>query len=128
VEIAGQSLVSVRDFDRVEILALDVLDQGHLEEPIVSKVLDNDRDGFELCQAGRAPTAFAGHKLEALGFAPDKEGLDDAVCPDGVGEFLEALSLKDRSGLEGVRIDQIDWKLCDWRGLRGIGFELRIWG
>jgi hypothetical protein len=72
----------------------------------------------------RTPTPFTGNELKAVGLSTDEEGLDNAVCPNGIGEFLEAVGLKDGSRLERVRVDLSDWKFRDRRSLRGIGFEL----
>ena len=65
--LVGESAVRVRFFDRVQILALDVLDERHLEQRRSSPgdVADDDR---HLEQAGalrRAPAPFAGDDLVA---------------------------------------------------------------
>ena len=65
VELVDEPAIGVRLFDRIEILALDVLDQRHREQPVVGDVADDDRD---LEQAGAlrgAPAALAGDDLVA---------------------------------------------------------------
>ncbi len=46
--------------DRVEVLSLDVLDEGDLEEVIVGYLLDHDGDLLHARELGRSPPAFAG--------------------------------------------------------------------
>ena len=58
MKFVGEPLIGGRGFHRVEILALDVLDQRHLEQPLAvagGDVLDDDRDPGELrrCCAAR---------------------------------------------------------------------------
>ena len=65
VKLVGQPAVRVRFFDRVEVLALDVLDQRDRQQPVVWNVADDDRD---LEQAGAlrgAPAPFARDDLVA---------------------------------------------------------------
>ena len=93
------------DFDGVEVLALDVLDEGDFHQAVVGEVLNDDGDFLEAGDLGGTETAFAGDQLVVAGGFADDEGLDDAVLADGLGQFLEALGLEDGAGLEGVRLD-----------------------
>ena len=76
LELVDEPLIRGRRFHRIEILALDVLDQRHLEQtPLLVRrgdVLDDDRDS---CRAGAlrgAPAAFAGDDLISLRGPPPR--------------------------------------------------------
>ena len=65
-ELVGQRVIALRLFHRVEVFALDVLDDRDLERVAVADV---DRHDRHLVQAGDlrgAPAAFAGDDLEAI--------------------------------------------------------------
>ncbi len=59
-ELAVEALEGVGDFDGVQVLALDVLDEGDLHEAIVGELLDDDGDVMEAGQAGGTEAAFSG--------------------------------------------------------------------
>ena len=62
-ELVGQPLIRQRFVDRIEILALDVLDQRELEQLLVGAFGDVAHDDRHLVQAGAlrgAPAALAG--------------------------------------------------------------------
>ena len=99
VKFACEAFESQGGFDGVEVLALDVLDEGDFEEAVVGEFLNDDGDFGHSGELGGAPAAFAGHELVAVAGAADHEGLDDAVGADGLGEFLQAVVLEDAAGL-----------------------------
>jgi hypothetical protein len=61
VELAAEAVEGRGRFNRVEVFALDVLNEGDFEKPIVRNVSDNDRHLFNACELGSAPAAFAGN-------------------------------------------------------------------
>jgi hypothetical protein len=107
VKVVGEPFEGMRDFDGVEILPLDVLDEGDLEEAIIGDVLNEDRDVGDTGEAGGTPAPFAGHELVPAVARSDHEGLNDTVGADGIGEFLEAIRLEDGAGLERIGIDEV---------------------
>jgi len=77
-------------FDGVEVLALEILDEGEFEDFLVGGGAD-DGGGFQEADfLGGAPAAFAGDELEFIEALPDDEGLDDAVLADGIRPAREA--------------------------------------
>lgn len=84
-----QPVERVGDFDRVEVLALDILDERDLHEAVISEFLHDDRNFLESGNAGGAEAALSGDELIAIACAADDERLDDAVFADGLGELLE---------------------------------------
>ncbi len=108
LELAGETVECVGYFDGIEVLALDVLDEGDLEEAVVGDVLDGNGNIGDAGEACGTPAAFAGDELVAAVPWADDEGLNDAVGADGVGKFLEALRLEYGSWLKRIGVDEID--------------------
>jgi hypothetical protein len=79
-EPAHQRLIGFRLFDRVQVCALNVLDDADLQQLQLVEVPHDGRNGFEAGQPGRAPAAFTGDDLilaRFLGVRPDKDRLQD---------------------------------------------------
>ena len=62
-EVAAQALEGARLLDRVEVLAQQVLDDGHLHGLLVGDVADERGDGGEAGLARGFPAALAGDDL-----------------------------------------------------------------
>lgn len=89
-----------RFFDRVEVLALEVLDEGQLED-ILIRGLANDDGRVEQAEAfGGAPAALAGDEFERFAAAANDQRLNDAVLFDRGDQFVEVLLVKDGARLE----------------------------
>ncbi len=58
-----QELVSLTFFDRVQVLALHVLDDGDFDRLMISERTHDNRHGVKIGKLGRAPAAFAGNDL-----------------------------------------------------------------
>ena len=97
----GQSRISLGLFERIEILALEVLDQGHLEHVAVRGIAHDHRHLRQL-QLGRGPpAALAGDELV---FAVDEthdERLDHPVFADRIDQFGEILLVESLPWLQG---------------------------
>ena len=81
-EFIGQAPIRLRFVDRVEILALDVFDERHLEQrPLLSgdDFADDDRDAVEARFLRGAPAALAGDDVKAIAASPHDNRLNDAV-------------------------------------------------
>ena len=71
-------------FERRQVLALDVLDQGDLQRLLVVDVQLDRRDLVEAGQHRRAVAALAGDDLIVIGpGGADENGLQDAFLADG---------------------------------------------
>ena len=70
--IGGELRVAVGLFERVEIGALDVLDDGDFERLAVAGLDDEDRDFVQAGALGGAPAPFAGDDLVGVGDARDR--------------------------------------------------------
>ncbi len=90
VELVGQRVVAHGFFQRIEIGALDVLDDGDLQRLAVADLEQQNRD---LVQAGalrRPPPPLAGDDLVGIDGAGDRahqDRLENSFFLDGVGEL-----------------------------------------
>ena len=96
VEFRDQPAEGERFFQRIQVLALDVLDERHRDRGFVAHVADDGRHVGEARDLRGAPAALAGDDLVALRFAGRRRAerahddrLHDALGLDGVGEFGE---------------------------------------
>ena len=107
--LVDEALHAQRDFNGVEVLALDVLHQGHGVEVLVVHLADVGRQGGNVGTLGRTPAALAADEdvFASLG-ALDRHGLDDAQLANRVGQFVERLLVELRAGLRGVGNDVRD--------------------
>ena len=110
-----EALVAFGDLDRVEVGALEVLDERELERLRRRDVFDDDRDVVKSRALRCAPAALAGDELEA-NFArvgrssdlADDDRLDDAVLADRLRELLELRFVEVLSRLSRLRNDSLD--------------------
>ena len=63
-ELLRQALDAARFLERIEVLALHVLDQRHRRGGLVRHVANKDRHAIEAGQAGGADAPFTGDDLE----------------------------------------------------------------
>ena len=101
-------------FERVEIGALDVFDDGDLERLAVAGLEHEDRD-FVLSRPLRGPPApFAGDDLIGVrdaGNGADQHRLDDAAFPDRGGQLLELGIVESFARIARVRAQKLDRRL-----------------
>ena len=126
VKLVGEPPVGEGLFNRVEVLALDVLDERHLQErSFLSRrdVADGDRHAQQAGELRGAPASFAGDDLEPIAHPPHHDGLDDAVGLDRLRELLEPGLVDVPAGLEFIRREAVDVRLDSggrpwWRQIR----------
>ena len=86
-EVLDELLVGGRLFHRVEILAVQVLDQGLLDTGDVGRRPHQSRNGLVAGPAGRPPPALTGDELVLLiAELTDQDGLQDTEFPNGSGQ------------------------------------------
>ena len=90
-----QPLIGLRLLDRVEVLALDILDQRDFERFVVAELADDRRDFVQPRPLRRAPAPLAGDDLEAVAVRADDDRLDDAARLDRGGELVQRLFVED---------------------------------
>ena len=81
-ELVDELAVGVCGLDRVEILALEVLDERELELVAVGELADDRRDAFEAGGLRGPEPALAGDELVAVEGLGHEDRLDDAVLGD----------------------------------------------
>ena len=109
--IVAQAAVGLRFLDRVQIFALDVLDEGHFEQLVVGDVANRDGDFEEAGALGRAPTALAGDDLVVRARATDENRLNHPVTADRLCEFFEPRLVERHARLARIRDEQIEVEL-----------------
>lgn len=107
-KLVGEALKSPRLFHGVEILALEILDEGHLKREFLGYLANDNGHTRQRGPLGGAPASLAGDQLVAKADSPHDERLDDTACADRTGQLLESLFAKARARLIGARIDEID--------------------
>ena len=109
-ELLVELVVGVRLFDRVQVFALDVLDERDLQDVAVGhRLLDDDGDGRQAGLLRGAEAALAGDQaIFIVASARDDERLDDAVLADAAGQLLDRGLVEGLARLIRVRRDLLD--------------------
>lgn len=121
-EAVDEAAVRVRFLDRVELLALDVLDKRELEDAVVGNLTYDDRHLLEPGALGRAPAPFARNYLIFLALAANEERLNDAVGADRGRELLDLPFAEDRARLIRIGLDLVDVDLEQYIALLDRGW------
>ena len=79
LQLIAQASLGLRFLDRVEVFALDVLDERHLEQSIVRNIAEHHGNLQEAGALRRAPPALAGDDLDSPVDPSDDDRLDDTV-------------------------------------------------
>ena len=118
-ELVDELAIGERLLDRVEVRALEVLDERDLELVAVGELADDGRDPLEAGRdRGRADAALAGDELVAVERLGDEDRLEHAVLADARGELVEARLVDASARLVRVRPDPRERDL-DGAGLTG---------
>ena len=104
-ELVDQLAVGLGRLERVEVLALEVLDEGELELLAIGELADDRRDAVEAGRLRGAQPPLAGDELVAVDRLGDEDRLEDAVLGDARGQRREALGVEPLARLVRVRRD-----------------------
>ena len=85
-ELVDQPPEAMRRLDRIEVLALQVLDERQLEPLLVVEVADDRRDAVQTGRRRRADAPLAGDELVAVEGLRHEDRLEDAVLADAGDE------------------------------------------
>ena len=119
-ELVDQLPEGERLFDRVQVFALEVLDEGQLELVASGDLADDDRDPLEPGELRGAEPPLPGHDLVAVEGLRHEDRQEDAVVGDARGEPFELRLAHVSPGLERVRPDARERDL----GRAGVGAAL----
>ena len=132
VELVDETLDGAGLLQRVQVLALDVLDQGQGQGVLVTDFLDDDRYRLQLGERRGAETPFAGDDLVApVVDGTDHQGLQQAMLMDRVRQLLQGGFVHAGAGLVAPGLQQVQGDLADaflGGGCRAGGNRSRLWG
>src|SRR5262245_3555663 len=74
-----------RGFDGIEVLALNILDQGDFQKTFIRDLLDHDGHFRDTCELGCPPAAFPCDELIPSTELSNDKGLNDSVGSNGLG-------------------------------------------
>ncbi len=90
IELVGKRLITGRLLQRIEIGALNVLDDGKLERLAIGDIEHDDRHFVQIGALRRAPAPLAGDDLEVIrGAGAHHDRLNNAALADRGGQFGE---------------------------------------
>ena len=116
IAVVGAELGVARGFfERVEIGALDIFDDGDFERLAVAGLEHDDRDFVLPGPLGGPPAPLAGDDLVGVGDAGDganQHRLDDAALPDRRGQLLEFGVVEALARIARVRAQELDRRLA----------------
>ena len=108
MKFIGEALECMGLLDRVEVLALKVFNQGHLESHGVRHVSNDNRNAGKTGFLSCTPATFAGDELVAGSDSAYDEWLNDSARLDRSRKFFERFFAEAGSRLIWARIDQVD--------------------
>jgi hypothetical protein len=108
VEIVAQALESARLLDRVQVFALEIFDQRHLDGEFLRNIPENDGHARLRRSLGGSPAALAGDQLIAKADLANDERLHDAARANRLSKLFESLFAEAGARLIRARVDQVD--------------------
>src|SRR5207253_4097002 len=117
--LLDQALVRLRLLDRVEVLALDVLDQRDLERLVVGDLANHHGQLTQPRLLRRPPSALAGDEHVPVAVPSDDQGQQHSLAADGLRQLLDMPLVEMASRLRAVRTDLLDAEVHHALALRG---------
>ena len=108
LEIGHQAFKCPRLLEGIEILALNIFNQGDLERLRLRDLADDCGNARQTRALRRSPAALAGNELIAGPVRAQDERLDYAARADRARQLLERLFTKSRPWLIRAWVDQVD--------------------
>src|SRR5579863_7203484 len=104
VKLINQALEGMRLLDGVEIFALEIFHQRHLQRDVSDYDWDTEQARALRC----APAAFAGDQLKAASNSADDERLNDATGMDGASKLVQRFFAEAGTRLVRAWINQVN--------------------
>ena len=98
-----EALIGHRFFNRIKILALDVLDESQLKDFLIAGFPDNNGRFLQPHDLRSPPAPFARDQFIFFVTPTDDQRLDDSAIPDGIHQLLEPLRPEMGARLERTR-------------------------
>ena len=108
IELVGEPLEGVRLFHGVQVLALEVLDERHLERELFGNLPHDDRNARQRRPLRGAPPAFASDQLVAKADSAHDKRLNDSARADRARQLFESLLAETGPRLIGAGVNEID--------------------
>jgi hypothetical protein len=108
MEFLREALEGVRLLNWIQIFALKIFNQRHLQGHLIGHVSNHYRNATEACSLRGSPSAFACDELVTRTDPADYKWLDDAACLNGPRQLFERLHAKTGAGLKGAGLDEVD--------------------
>ncbi len=115
VEVDQQLLVGGRFLQRVEVLAVDVLQERVPQQLVVLGQANHRGDGLKPGCLGGADPALAHDDLVAVALGPDHDRLQHPDGLDALGQLVEGVLVEGLPRLPRVRVEQFQWNLEERR-------------
>jgi hypothetical protein len=113
--------------ERIEIAALDVLDQRDLQGLSIVEFADKRWNLVNSGALGRTPPAFARHNLElAVRARPHDQRLQESLVPDGFCQLIDVRIGEVLAGIVGIGVQQVDWNVPKAADIAWFGRFARI--
>ena len=112
-EIAMEPFVRAGLLDRIEVLALEVLDQREFEHLSIARLANDGRGLGELKLTRGAPPTLTGDQFVFVADLSDDQRLDDATLTNAFDQLLQVLAAKLLPRLKGARRDLVQGKWLD---------------
>ena len=97
-----EPVVCTRLVDRIQVLALDVLDERDQERLAIGDRADDCRDRGEPRLLGREETPLAGDELVSVRGGAKENRLEDSSLADRIGELLDGRGIELRPRLSAT--------------------------
>ncbi len=107
-ELVNQPLIGLGFLDRVQVLALNVFEDCHLERFSVVELSNDNRNFVQACPLRRAPAALSGHDLVAMSVRAHDDRLDESARTDRGGKLVERCFVEVAPRLMRVRLQAPD--------------------
>ena len=104
-EFVDELAIGIGRLDRVEVFALEVLDQGELELIAIGELAHESRDAVEPGGLGRPKPPLTGDELVAVDRLGHEDRLEDAVLGDARRERRETVRIEPLARLMRVGLD-----------------------
>ena len=102
VAFVNEPLKTQRDFYRIQVFSLDVLNDGHFKHALIICLLYICRYGAQSGGGGGFKPTFPAYNLISETYFAYRYRLDYAELPDGLSEFGESILVKITPGLVRV--------------------------
>ena len=108
VEFLDQAVESCRLLERIQIFALDILDQRNRRRGFGIQFTNHRRHLLQTRQLRRTPATFTGDQLVMISFRSKDYGLHDTLRTNRISQFLQRLLIEVLPWLKATSLNLLD--------------------